>query len=145
MKMKLGLIAGVFALIALGCANKKDLSVAETDCPPKACTMDFRSVSVIFKDADGDTITVNDYTATLKKDGKKLPSASSENPTASSPYYLVANDADKSALTVEGDTLVIQGTHPVSGEKQLAEMVISGGRCECHINKISGQQEITFN
>lgn len=130
-------------VMMVSCATKKN-DQSEADCPPKACTMEFRTVGVIFKDAQGDTISVKDFSVKLKSTGKKLPSASSGTQQPTSPFYLVANDGDKSALAVSGDTLLISGKHPATNAIKTSEMVISGGRCACHITRVSGNEVITF-
>lgn len=143
MNIKTTLTCAIVAVLA-SCATKKN-QLSEADCPPKPCTMEFRSVGVIFKDTKGDTLQVKDFSVKLKSTNKKLPSAGSENVNPQSPYYLVANDADKRELSEAGDTLIIAATHPASGIKKTSEMVISGGRCECHINKKSGDETVIFD
>ena len=143
MNIKTTLTFAIVAVLA-SCATKKN-DLSEADCPPKACTMEFRSVGVIFKDTTGDTLQVKDFSVRLKSNNKKLPNAASENAVPQNPYYLVASDADKSALSEAGDTLIIAAKHPSSGIEKTSEMVISGGRCECHINKKSGDETIVFD
>lgn len=143
--LRLPIIWTCIALIFAACATKKSNNSEEEECPPTPCTMDFRSIGVIFKDAKGDTVSVNNYSVSLKSTGISLPSASSEMVSPEGSGYLVANDGDKSELSVEGDILVITGTHPVTGETKTSEMVVSGGRCECHVNRVSGEQTIIFN
>lgn len=144
MTQKITLFAITLGLILSACATKKN-NQAEADCPPKPCTMEFRSVGVIFKDVKGDTLLVKDFSVTLKSNNKKLPSATSENVTPDNPYYLVANDGDKSALSLTGDTLLVSAKHPTTDKIKTSEVVISGGRCECHINKIAGEEVIVFD
>jgi len=141
--MKSFILPCIALAIMASCATKKH-DQSEADCPPKACTMEFRTVGVIFKDAQGDTISVKDFSVKLKSTGKKLPSASSETHLPTSPFYLVANDGDKSTLAVGGDTLLVSGKHPTTNEIKTSEMVISGGRCACHITKVAGDEVITF-
>ncbi len=138
-----GFIASLF--VVTGCASKNG-NLEEADCPPKACTMEFRSVGVLFKDASGDTLTVNDYEVRKKRDGEKLPSGANDaGDGAGAPWYLVANDGDKADLTVEGDTLLISAQHPKSDKTQSFEMIVAGGRCECHVSKIAGDEVLVFN
>lgn len=127
----------------LSCASKRNKQ-AEVDCPPKPCTMEFRTVGVVFTDNNGDTLQVKDFSATLKTTGKKLPSGTEQSADASNPFYMIASDGDKSALSIEGDTIVVSGTHPSNGQIKKTDFVISGGRCECHINKVSGPEAIVF-
>lgn len=129
--------------VLLSCAAKKNQQ-AEADCPPKPCTMEFRTVGVVFTDSKGDTLQVKDFSVTLKATGKKLPSGAEQSTDTANPFYMIASDGDKSALSVEGDTVVVSGTHPSSGQVKKTDFVISGGRCECHINKVSGPEKIVF-
>jgi len=131
-------------LLFASCATKKN-NQAEADCPSKPCTMEFRTVGVIFKDSKGDTLLVKDFSVKLKSNNKVLPSATSETPIPDNPYYLIANDGDKSVLHIDGDTLIVSAKHPSTDQVKTSEVVVSGGRCECHINKISGTEEIVFD
>ncbi|WP_134088300.1 hypothetical protein [Olivibacter sp. XZL3] len=129
--------------ILLSCTTKRGQQAA-VDCPPKACTMEFRTVGVVFTDSSGDTLQVKNFSARLKSKGEKLPSAESESATTLNQFYLVATDGDKSVLSIQGDTVQVSATHPATGQTKTTDFVISGGRCECHINKVSGPEKITF-
>lgn len=133
------LIAGI--AVMYGCISKKEYLSTE-DCPPRACTMEFRTVGVAFQDSAGRPVDVEGFAVTLKKNGKELPSAKDrENGDA---FYVVANDGDLHALDVKGDTLLVEARHPKNGARKSAEFVITGGKCECHINKLAGPEVITF-
>lgn len=133
------------ALFITSCASSKRNNQASTDCPPKPCTMEFRTVGVLFEDESGDTLQVKDFSVKVKSTDKKLPSAIEENNIQQGHHYLVTSDADKSTLSELGDTLIITATHPTSGAIKTSEMVVSGGRCECHIIKKSGAEIIVFD
>jgi len=135
-------IGSSFLIFFFACTAKKN-NIATNDCPPKACTMEFKSIGVIFQNQQGDTLQVKDYAVVLKSTGEKLPSAADRIPGSS--YYLVSSDGDKNILSEKGDTLLIKATNPETGKTRSSEMVVSGGRCECHINKVSGEQTIVFN
>lgn len=144
MSLKIALPLMVALTVSLSCATKKNQQ-AQSDCPPKACTMEFRTVGVVFTDAKGDTLQVKDFSVSLKANGEKLASGAEEQAlNTAHPFYMVASDGDKSALRVEGDTVVVSATHPSTGQVKKTDFVISGGRCECHINKVSGPEKIVF-
>lgn len=140
-KIAVSMIAAFTVL--LSCTVKREQQAA-VDCPPKACTMEFRTVGVVFTDSSGDTLQVKNFSARLKSKGEKLPSAESDSPATLNQFYLVATDGDKSALSIQGDTVQVSATHPRTGQTKTTDFVISGGRCECHINKVSGPETIVF-
>ena len=59
--------------------------------------------------------------------------------------YLVATDSDMAALSksTEGEVILVSAKHPVSGDLITEQYVVKSG--DCHIEKISGPQELIFN
>ncbi len=119
-----------------GCTPAKSVQ-----CENMICTQEFRSVTVKFKDASGNAVAVKDFKSVNNRTGKEITSESSQNNWGG---YTVVSDADTKTLSEKGDAIVVTATHPATNKRVSAEFVVSGGACACHINKISGPEEITF-
>lgn len=138
MKTFLLLICCIFLL---SCTDKV---LVTDDCPSMVCTQEFRSVSVKFKDAAGKAIIVNDFSAIIKRTGK----STAPYPTDTTYFkgsYSVATDMDTKTLLPDGDTIDVSAVNPKTNQKKTAQFVVSGGKCACHIGKISGPEEISFD
>ena len=100
-------------------------------------------VQVKFKDTLGRPVIVKEFTAIIKRTGK---STVKNDPVAISNQgnYTVASDADVKVLSETGDSITITAVHPETNRKISAEFIVSGGKCACHINKISGPMELTL-
>lgn len=117
-------------------------TTSESQCPDLICTQEFRMVQVEFKDATGNNIAVNDFTAINKRTGESTIQ-NNEPSTVNTPgSYIVASDADLKELSESGDAIVVSATNPETNKKSSAEIVVSGGKCACHITKLSGPSEI---
>jgi len=103
------------------------------------CTLDFRTVSVRFKNAAGNYIAVSDFKSVVERTGVTLDT----NNELGSLYYTVASDLDKKKLSVAGENVNVTATNPSNGNVITAKFKIAGDAC--HISKISGPDEITVN
>lgn len=101
-------------------------------------------VQVKFKDASGNPVTVKDYSAINKRTNQSTVQ-NNEPPTANNQgIYTVASDADVRTLSESGDAIIVSATHPTTKKKVTAEFIVNGGKCACHINKVSGPMEIVL-
>lgn len=132
----LSLLIGIF----LSCNEKSNLDAV---CKPRICTEEYRSVTVRFKDHTGDFILVDDYKVTHRASGKDLKRDSALM-VPNEKYYLVLADGDKDHYKEEGEEFIVSATHPLNKQKAEAIFKIAGGKCACHIEKISGPNEIIF-
>lgn len=130
----------ICCMCLLSCTNK----VLVTDCPSKICTQEFRSVSVKFKDSAGKPILVKDFSAIIKRTGKSTKLYPTDT-TYSKGSYSVVTDFDTKNLLPEGDTIVVSAVNPTINQKRIVQFVVSGGKCACHIQKVSGPEEVVFD
>ncbi len=101
-------------------------------------------VQVKFKNASGNPVSVKDFSAINKRTGESTVQ-NNEPPTVNNQgIYTVASDADVKKLTESGDVITVSATHPATNKTTSAEFVVSGGKCACHITKVSGPAEITL-
>jgi hypothetical protein len=55
------------------------------------------------------------------------------------------DDGNTKSLSEEGDDLKITGTFEKTGQTKSAIIKVTGGICACHINKVSGPEQIAFD
>lgn len=115
-------------------------SISEpTVCEDMVCTKEFRTITVQFLYDSGNPLLVNNYSAVNKRTGRSMSQTSITNGLG---IYVVASDADLKELSEKGDIVLVSGSNPKNNSKVLAEFVISGGPCMCHVSKISGPEII---
>ncbi|TKC04397.1 hypothetical protein [Pedobacter frigoris] len=123
-------------------ACKKDRN--NTDCGNKICTDIFVSATVKFVDNKGLAAEVKDYSVVNQRTGEKIDAH-----FTSSYYvkgsYLVVNDNFTSKLSEAGDDLKVTGTSVETNQTKSAVVKVKGGECACHIEKVSGPEQIAFN
>ncbi|MEJ7691945.1 hypothetical protein [Daejeonella sp.] len=112
------------------------------ECAQMICTQEFRMVQVKFKDAAGNPVTVKDYSAINKRTGTSTVQNNEPVTVNNQGIYTVASDADVKKLSEAGDVITVSATHPTTNNKVTAEFVVNGGKCACHINKVSGPSEV---
>jgi hypothetical protein len=136
------MIKKIFIVLFLACffgCTKKQSEVL--DCPPQACTMVFASISVHFQDKNGNAVNVKNFTAINQRTNETLSSGS---PGLNGTGYTIADDSMRSKLSTKGDEVIVTATHPTNGQTKTATYKISGG-CNCHVERISGPQVVTFD
>lgn len=53
-------------------------------------------------------------------------------------YYIIASDASKNNFSEKGDEITVTAIHPETKKPVKAGYLISGGKCACHVAKLSG-------
>ncbi|WP_256011962.1 hypothetical protein [Desertivirga xinjiangensis] len=129
----------IFILLVLAACQTE----TEKVCEDRVCTEEFRSVGVRFLDNKGELLVVNDYQSLNKRTGKVLHSGNPADQPLEG-YYTVASDSDLRELSEKGDVIVVSARHPETEVLKETQFVVSGGRCACHISKISGPEQVTF-
>jgi len=123
----------------LGCTKKQSEIL---DCPAKPCTMNFVSVTVQFREKNGNVVEVKNYTVVNQRTKESLLSTNTGINFAG--YYTIVDDSMLRKLSTNGDEVVVTATHPTNGQTKTATYKISGG-CNCHVERISGPQVIAFD
>lgn len=101
-------------------------------------------VQVTFKDSSGTPLTVKDFSAVNKRTGESTVQNNEPFAGINQGVYTVASDAYVKKLSEKGDVIRVSASHAVTGKNAVAEFVVSGGACACHINKVSGPSEIVL-
>lgn len=114
------------------------------NCPDLICTQEFRSVTVKFKDTSGNPLVVKNFSAVVKRTGKSTDSGPVDTVHSKGNYSVVTDNYRKN-LAVNGDTIIVSAVNPASNEKKTVQFVVSGGKCACHIEKLSGPDEVVLD
>ncbi len=130
----------IIAVFFSACIGQK-----EVNCDNLICTQEFRTITVKFVDADGNPVEVNNFTAINARTKKKVNDGNQGGDVATKGVYVITSDASLNEFTTNGDIVMVSAKHATSGQEKTAEYKITGGRCSCHVAKISGADEIVFD
>ncbi|RYY35460.1 MAG: hypothetical protein EOP46_09935 [Sphingobacteriaceae bacterium] len=136
--MKKALLILTIATLLASC---KENQVKLRECPDLVCTENFASVTIQFV-KDGEPVDVIDYSAVNQRTGDTL---NHEKPDQVAGIYVVADDNDVKNLAEKGDEIKVTGTHAATNTTKTAIVKISGGKCACHVEKVSGTEQISFD
>jgi hypothetical protein len=120
----------LLAVLAINTCNK-----SEEKCPDKACTMMFASVPVTYNK------TVKDFKAVNLRSGQNLTRKDQTTGTT----FTVVDDGDLKKLTEGGDDIELTATDSATNVSRKDTVKVSGGKCACHVERVSGPTEISFN
>ncbi len=120
------------------CEKGTQIVEQEPPCPTIACTMEFRTFAVQFVNTANQQVPVRSVEANFKTSGKNILGIKKNE----SDFYEIVNDNDKKIFSEKGDTIVVEAVELSTAKKITSEFVISGGRCACHITKLSGNENI---
>jgi len=137
-KIALVLLLGI-ALIT--CKKNKTTS----DCGDKICTEEFASVVLKFVDNKGVGAEVKDFNVINQRTGERVTANSSVYTSTIKGVFIIVDDSNKLGLSEQGDDLKITGTSVETKQTKSVVIKVSGGKCACHINKISGPQQLVFD
>jgi hypothetical protein len=127
-------------IVFLGC-NKNN----EDDCvPPEMCTEEFVSITIAFEKPDGQPVVVRDYQVRHLSNGKILQTDQT-GATTQPGTYVVSSDRQLDLFSDSGAMVEVSGKDPVSGKTGMAKLKIRGGKCNCHVSKLSGPEKILFD
>ncbi|MGM9476709.1 hypothetical protein ACS5PU_09770 [Pedobacter sp. GSP4] len=137
-KIALLLLAGISIL---SCKKNKSTS----DCGTKMCTYQFVSVAIKFADNKGAAAEVKNFGIVNQRTGEKIQASSSASISTVKGFYTVVDDGNIQSLSEKGDDLKITGTSVETNQTKSVIVKVSGGKCACHINKISGPEQVAFD
>ena len=109
------------------------------------CTEEFASVMFKFVDNKGAGTEVKDFNVINQRTGARVTANSSIYTSTTKGVFIIVDDNNKLGLSEQGDDLKISGTSVETGQTKSAIIKVSGGKCACHINKISGPEQVAFD
>jgi hypothetical protein len=117
-------------------------STQQVACGTQACTEIFASIGVKFVDKSGNAVAVKNFSAINQRTNARLTYTLAYDLMPG--YYIIADDGTRSQLSTGGDEVLVTGTHPTTNQTKTVTFKISGG-CNCHVEKISGAETVTFD
>lgn len=137
-KITFALLVGITLLT---CKKNKTTS----DYGDKICTEEFASIMIKFVDNKGTGVDVKDFDVINQRTGKRIMANSSISSSTTRGVFIVVDDQNKLDLSEQGDELKITGTSLDTQQTKSVIIKVSGGKCACHIAKISGPDQVAFN
>lgn len=139
--MKRLVLALLVGSTLLSCKKK----TSGSDCENKICTEEFRSIVIKFVDNKALDTEVSGFSVINQRTGEKVFANSSIAMNLAKGNYIVVDDGNTKSLSEEGDNLKITGTSVETKQTKSAIIKVQGGKCACHINKVSGPEQIAFD
>lgn len=122
-------------LMSSSCNDKQ----AKNPCPADVvCTMMFKMITVEVKDAAGNNVTFDEF-FTIRKSNQEIIRPDANN--AMEGHFIVLDDSYVKKLANQQDSFRFIGIK--NGKEVLSEPFAIGADC-CHVNKISGREQITL-
>ncbi|AOM77493.1 hypothetical protein [Pedobacter steynii] len=125
----------------LSCKKK----TTDSECGDRICTEEFRSFVITFLNNKAVGTEVKDLSVINQRTGERVYANSSMTTNLTKGSYLIVDDGNTKSLSEEGDDLKITGTSVETNQTKSATIKVKGGKCACHIDKISGPLQITFD
>ena len=133
----------ILLLIAMTVAScQKDRT---TDCELRACPYVLRYVVINFVDKNGAPTEVKNYSVVNQRTGEEMPADKNYLVNGVPGSFIVVQNTHAPKLSEAGDDLKITGTSVVTNQTKTAIIKVSGGKCACDVNKISGPERIAFD
>jgi hypothetical protein len=139
--MKKIMLVLLMGIALLTCKKNKSTS----DCGDKICTEEFASLIVKFVDNKGAGAEVKDFSVINQRTGDRVMANSSIYTSTIKGAFIIVDDNNKLKLSEQGDDLKITGTSVETNQIKSVVIKVSGGKCACHIGKVSGPDQIAFD
>lgn len=139
--MKKLLLLLIMGIALLNCKKNKSTS----ECENKVCTEEFAMLGIKFVENKGAGAEIKDLSVVNQRTGEKLYAKSSASTSTVKGFYIVLDDGNKSQLSESGDDLKITGTSAITNQAKSVIIKASGGKCACHIKKITGPEQVAFD
>lgn len=105
----------------------------------------FASVMLKFVNNKGAGAEVKDFKVVNQRTGEKLQANSSISINTIKGAFVVVDDGNIKSLSEQGDDLKITGTSVETKQTKSVVIKVRGGKCACHIGKVSGQDQVAFD
>ncbi|MNY55101.1 hypothetical protein D3C86_1910480 [compost metagenome] len=125
----------------LSCKKK----TSESECGNMICTEQFASLFIKFVDNKGVGTEIKDLTVVNQRTGVNKYPTMSGYLTVERGTYIFADDRDTKGLSEEGDDLKITATSVATNQTKSVIVKVKGGKCACHISKVSGPDQLAFD
>jgi len=124
----------------LSCKKKS----TDSECGKIICTEEFRSIGIKYVDNKGLPAQVKDFSAVNQRTGEKVvPRVTAITTIKGS--YIVIDDLNTKTLSEAGDDLKVTATSMETNQTKSVTVKVKGGKCACHVDKLSGPEQVTFD
>ncbi|SER11216.1 hypothetical protein [Pedobacter rhizosphaerae] len=117
-------------LLVLACKEKESV---------KICSEEYRSINITFKNKSGEGRAVKDFKVVNKRTNEQIVSASTGLLKG---VYVVINDSSLEKVTEAGDELIVSALDTVNNLTKSVIVKVKGGRSACHVEKLSGPEQV---
>lgn len=139
--MKKILFAILLTTTFLSCKKK----TPESECGDRACTAEFVSLRINYINNKGAGTEVKDFTVVNQRTGDKKYPTMNGYITVIRGSYVIADDGNTKSLSEEGDDLKITATSVETNQTKSVIVKVRGGKCACHISKVTGPDQVQFD
>ncbi|HTE01336.1 MAG TPA: hypothetical protein VK668_18750 [Mucilaginibacter sp.] len=138
-KLSLLLLA---AIISFSSCKK---GAQKSACGTQVCTAIFATIGVNYKDKNNNPTSVNNFTVINQRTNKQIYATLTPGANFVPGYFIIADDGNRNEFSTDGDDIKVTATNPATGQTKITLYKISGGSCNCHIDKVSGPEQVTFD
>ncbi len=136
-------ILTLLLIVAFATCKKSDHN--KSPCSVGTCTAVYAAVYIRFVDKTGTGVIVTNYSIKNLRTGLIVkPAGGSDAGAAFQGYKYVANDGNIKEFSPEGDDLEVTATDPTTHQTKTVTVKVSGG-CNCHVERVSGPEVVTFD
>lgn len=136
------ILLAIFMIATLLSCKKK---TPESDCGTRACTAEFVSLRINYVNNKGAGTEVKDLTIVNQRTGDKKYPTMNGYITVIRGSYVIADDGNLKSLSEEGDDLKITATSVETNQTKSVVVKVIGGKCACHVSKVSGPDQVQFD
>lgn len=138
--MKKIALALLLISVMLSCKKKS----TDSECGNRMCTEEFRSIGINYVDNKGLPAQVKDFSAVNQRTGEKIVPRMTAITTIKGSYTVI-DDLNTKTLSEAGDDIKVTGTSVETNQTKSVIVKVKGGKCACHIDKLSGPEQVTFD
>lgn len=138
--MKKIALALLLISVILSCKKKS----TDSECGNRMCTEEFRSIGINYVDNKGLPAQVKDFSAVNQRTGEKIVPRMTAITTIKGSYTVI-DDLNTKTLSETGDDIKVTGTSVETNQTKSVIVKVKGGKCACHIDKLSGPEQVTFD
>lgn len=139
--MKKIILAVLMLSTFLSCKKK----TTEGECGFRPCTLEFIGVGIKYADNKGAAAEVKDFSVVNQRTGEKVDPRASAASSVIKGTYPIVNDGHREILSEEGDDLKVTATSVETNQTKSVIVNVKGGKCSCHVSKVSGPELVTFD
>ncbi|MBK0380711.1 hypothetical protein [Mucilaginibacter segetis] len=115
-------------------------------CGMVACTQIYTQIGIFFQDNQGNGVDVTGLKVVNLRTNKELTQPL-PTPTQlpGSHFTIFASDTNLNEISAQGDDIRVTATYAATGQTISVIEKLAGGKCQCHVARISGPETVQFN